>query len=224
MFDWPSVYYRIERLFKFDGRMAEIGQHSMPRRTTRSEERRTEILKSAAAAFRRRGYHGARVEEIARALGMTKGNLYYYFRNKQDILFGCHEYSLGVALALLERVRAEPAPPDEKLGQLIAGFVHLIIDELHGTALTLELEALPAPLLRRVVARRDRFDQGLREILQDGIDQGLFAPGDPKLLAFAIMGAMNWISRWYDPKGAAGSEEIARTFADYLVRGLARRE
>lgn len=194
----------------------------MPRRTTRSNERRIEILKSAAAAFRRRGYHGASVEQIARALGMTKGNLYYYFRNKQDILFGCHEYSLGVALDLVERVRAETVPPDEKLRRLIVGFVHLIIDELHGTALTLELEALPAPLLRRVVARRDRFDQGLRGILQDGIDQKLFAPGDPKLLAFAIMGAMNWISRWYDPRGQAGSDDIARTFADYLVRGLSR--
>ncbi len=196
----------------------------MPRRTRRSEERRIEILKSAAAAFRRRGYHGASVEEIARALQMTKGSLYYYFRNKQDILFGCHEYSLGVALDLVERVQAEPVPPDEKLRRLIVGFVRLIIDELHGTALTLELQALPAPLLRRVVARRDRFDEGLREILRDGIVQGVFAPGDPKLLAFAIMGAMNWISRWYDPKGAAGSEEIGKTFADYLVRGLALRD
>lgn len=195
----------------------------MPRPTPRSKARRIEILKSAAAAFRRRGYHGASVEAIARALHMTKGNLYYYFRNKQDILFGCHDYSLGVALALLDRVRAEPVPPDEKLRRLIVGFVHLILDELHGTALTLELQALPRPLLRKVVARRDRFDRGLREILQEGIEAGLFAPGDPKLLAFAIMGAVNWISRWYDPKGAAPSAAIATTFADYLVRGLTAR-
>jgi AcrR family transcriptional regulator len=194
----------------------------MARRTTRSAERRVEILKSAAAAFRRRGYHGASVEEIARALKMTKGNLYYYFRDKQDILFGCHEYSLGVALELLERVEAEPVPPDERLRRLIAGFVHLIIDELYGSGLTLELEALPRPLLQKVVARRDRFDRGLRKILQDGIDQSLFAPGDPKLLAFAIMGALNWISRWYDPHGEARSEQIASVFASYLVNGLTR--
>ncbi len=192
----------------------------MARRTPRSAERRTEILKSAAAAFRRRGYHGASVEEIARALKMTKGNLYYYFRDKQDILFGCHEYSLGVALALLEQVEAEPVPPDQRLRRLVAGFVHLIIDELRGSGLTLELEALPRPLLRKVVAKRDRFDRGLRKIIQDGMAQGLFAPGDPKLVAFALMGALNWISRWYDPKGNASSEQIAASFADYLVKGL----
>jgi AcrR family transcriptional regulator len=55
------------------------------------EERRVEILKTAAAAFRRRGYHGASVDEIASALEMTKGNLYYYFRNKEDILYACHD-------------------------------------------------------------------------------------------------------------------------------------
>ena len=53
-----------------------------------------QILKSAAAAFRRLGYHGATVEEIAAALHMKKGNLYYYFRNKEEILFACHQYSL----------------------------------------------------------------------------------------------------------------------------------
>ena len=52
-------------------------------RTASTSDRRIEILKSAAAAFRRRGYHGASVDEIASALEMTKGNLYYYFRTRK---------------------------------------------------------------------------------------------------------------------------------------------
>ena len=80
--------------------------------TLASADRRIGILKSAAAAFRRRGYHGASVDEIASALEMTKGNLYYYFRNKEEILFACHEYSLDVLLALLKDVQASPSTPD----------------------------------------------------------------------------------------------------------------
>ena len=72
-------------------------------RSANGTDRRIEILKSAAAAFRRRGYHGASVDEIASALEMTKGNLYYYFRNKEEILFACHDYSLDVLLALMDR-------------------------------------------------------------------------------------------------------------------------
>jgi TetR/AcrR family transcriptional regulator len=186
------------------------------------EGKRVEILKTAAAAFRRRGYHGASVDEIATSLEMTKGNLYYYFQNKEEILYACHDYSLNLILGVMDDIRQADTPADEKLRRLIAAFVHLIIDELHSTALTLDLQALSAPLLKKVIARRDRFDRGLRAIIQEGIDEGLFAPADTKLVAFAIMGAVNWIPKWFDPQGAASSDKVGETFADYLLAGLRR--
>jgi TetR/AcrR family transcriptional regulator len=190
----------------------------MEQRKTR--QRRVEILKSAAAAFRRRGYHGASMGEISRALRMTKGSLYYYFKNKEEILFFCHDYSLDILLDVLDRVEAAGGTPPQKLRSLIESFVHHILDDLRGTAMTLDFQALSAPLLRRVIAKRDRFDRGIRRLLQEGMDAGAFAPGDPKLLTFAILGAVNWIPRWFDPRGPASSEEIGRAFADYLVAGL----
>src|SRR6266496_6783932 len=111
-------------------------------RNGKVRRRRVEILRSAAAAFRRRGYHGASVEEIARTLRMTKGSLYYYFKNKEEILYFCHDYSLDILLDLLERVERGGRAPDEKLRLLVVSFVHMIIDELHGTALTMDLQAL----------------------------------------------------------------------------------
>jgi TetR/AcrR family transcriptional regulator, cholesterol catabolism regulator len=186
-------------------------------RTTR---KRVEILRSAAGAFRRRGYHGASVDEIARALHMTKGNLYYYFKSKEEILYFCHDYSLDILLDLLRRTQREGGAPERRLRALIEAFVHMIIDELHGTALTMDLQALSPRLLRRIIAKRDRFDRGIRRVLQEGMKTGAFAPGDPKLLTFAILGAVNWITRWFDPRGPARSDEIARAFADYLLAGL----
>ena len=87
-------------------------QHQPPMsRQPAASDRRIEILKSAAAAFRRRGYHGASVDEIASALEMTKGNLYYYFKNKEEILFACHEYSLDKLLVLMTDVQADGSYP-----------------------------------------------------------------------------------------------------------------
>jgi AcrR family transcriptional regulator len=183
-------------------------------------DRKIEILKSAAAAFRRRGYYGASVDEIASALEMTKGNLYYYFRNKEEILYACHDYSLDVLLGLLAEVQAESSRPDDKLRKLILAFIHMMLDELQGTALTLDLQALSPVLLKRIIAKRDRFDRGLREIIQQGMDQGLFRAGDPKMIGFAMMGAVNWITKWFDPAGPMSSEAIGQRFADYLVGGL----
>jgi AcrR family transcriptional regulator len=181
---------------------------------------RVEILKSAAAAFRRLGYHGATVEQIAAALQMKKGNLYYYFKNKEEILFACHQYSLDRLMELLDEILKSGLPPEHQLRRLIVAFVHTILDELHGTALFMDLEALSPAHLKTVILRRDRFDQGLREILSRGVAERAFAANDAKLVSFAILGAVNWIPRWFKPEGPASSQEIADRFADFLIAGL----
>ena len=192
-------------------------------KTANGTDRRIEILKSAAAAFRRRGYHGASVDEIASSLDMTKGNLYYYFQNKEEILFACHDYSLDELLALMDQVRAEATRPDDKLRKLILAFIHMMLDELQATALTLDLQALSPALMKRIIAKRDRFDQGLRAIIQQGMDEDLFRAGDPKMIGFAIMGAVNWTTKWFDPAGPMSSQDIGQRFTDYLVGGLLNR-
>ncbi len=181
---------------------------------------RVEILKSAACAFRRLGYHGATVEQIAASLHMKKGNLYYYFRNKEEILFACHQYSLDQLLRILDDIERGDETPDAKLRRLIVAFVHTILDELHGTALFLDLEALSPAHRRTVVARRDQFDQGMRSVMRAGIQSGTFQNADAKLLSFAILGAVNWIPRWFSPDGPSTSQEVADRFADYLIAGL----
>ena len=185
-----------------------------------SSSTRIEILKSAALAFRNYGYHGATVEQIAATLEMKKGNLYYYFKNKEDILFGCHQYSLDNLLTTLAAIEGSGAPPDEKLRRLIVSFVHIILNHLHGTALFLDLEALNPEHRAAVIERRDEFDRGLRRVVQQGVEEGLFRPIDVKLISFAMLGAVNWIRRWYNPDGPSSSEEIADKFADYLLAGL----
>ena len=194
-----------------------------PRNADPNASTRVDIMKSAAKAFRRLGYHGATVEQIAAALKMKKGNLYYYFKNKEAILFACHQYSLDELNRLLEEVERSGLSADEKLRRLIVAFVHTILDELHGTALFLDLEALSPVHLKAVIARRDTFDRGVRRVLEEGMATGTFGPGDAKLRAFALFGAVNWIPRWFNPDGPASSQEIADHFADFLIGGLKRR-
>jgi AcrR family transcriptional regulator len=193
-----------------------------PRNADTTAATRIDILKSAAKAFRRRGYHGASVENIAAALRMKKGNLYYYFKNKEEILFACHQYSLDCLMQLLDEAEQSGAPPAQKLRAIIVASVHTILDELHGTALILELGALSSAHLRAVITRRDRFDRGIRHVIEEGIADGSFSPADVKLRTFALLGAVNWIPRWFNPAGPATSTEIADRFADYLLAGLRR--
>jgi AcrR family transcriptional regulator len=197
-----------------------VGASPLNGRGAANASTRIEILKSAAIAFRRLGYHGATVEQIAATLRMKKGNLYYYYRNKEEILLACHQYSLDRLLGLLEEVERSDASPDQKLRRLIVSFVHTILDELHGTALFLDLEALTPAHRKAVIERRDRFDHGMRQVIHDGVQSGVFGPIDAKLLSFAILGAVNWIPRWFNPEGPSSSQDVAEAFADYLIAGL----
>jgi AcrR family transcriptional regulator len=181
---------------------------------------RLEILRSAAGEFRRRGFERAGMRDIAGAMGLTTGALYYRFRSKGELLYFCQDYSLDRMLEAGARVRRERSAPDEQLKGLIRAQMMCMLDELQGTAAHAEFETLPPRLLRKVVAKRDRYERLMRGIVERGMKRGVFERRDAKLVTLAILGAINWTIKWYQPDGPKGAEEIAAEFADYLVAGL----
>jgi AcrR family transcriptional regulator len=188
----------------------------------RYDARRDEILDIAVAAFRRKGFAGTSMQDIGRALERTKGSLYYYFPDKEEILFDCHDRALDRILQMAREVRGASRDPAERLRGLIEGHVALMVHEFHGTALALELSALGGRRLASVVRRRDKYERILRTVIGEGVRTGAFRPVDPKLSAFAILGSINWIARWYRPRGGAGAEAIGQSFADLHLRALLR--
>jgi AcrR family transcriptional regulator len=199
-------------------------QHPAPvQNGPRFQAKRERILDIAVAAFRRKGYAGTSIQDISRELELTKGSLYYYFRDKEDILFECHERALDHILGIARDVRRRHPGPVEALRALIERHVDIMVHEFHGTALALEVGALTGTRLKTVVSRRDRYEGILRDILEQGVRSGAFRPVDVKLTSFAIFGAINWIAQWYREGGGMKSEDIGRFFADLYVRALERR-
>ncbi len=192
----------------------------MNRRELKAERRRREILRSAARAFKKKGYYATTMEDIASELLMTQGSLYYYFKSKEEILFACHELSMEHILASLEWVRRAEASAAEKIRTLVEEHVAVLTDELQGSAMALEFTALSEPYLSRIVALRDRYETGLREIIREGVEAGEFVAANPRLAGFMILGGINWISRWFDPRGPLPPETVAQHFGDLFLRAL----
>lgn len=191
-------------------------------RQERFEARIRHILQCAARIFRRKGYHGTRMEEIAAELRMTKANLYYYFRNKEDILYTCHLRSLEIGLEALRLARRSKTPADDRLRLLLRHYMLGLMDELRGSVVLLEEGALSPALRKKIIEKRDLYERGLRQIIDEGVQEGRFAPCDPKVQTFIILGAVNWIPKWYSPDGPLAPETIAGAFTHSLVRGLLR--
>jgi TetR/AcrR family transcriptional regulator, cholesterol catabolism regulator len=183
-------------------------------------EKKREILDAASRVFRRQGLHATGMRDIAAELGMAVGNLYYYFKDKEEILAFVQEETLAGLLARAAQIRARDLPADEQLYRLIEEHVVRLNEETPGSLAHLEVEALGEPWRASVLAQRHEYEQTFREILEEGIAAGVFRPADAKVSALAILGAVNWTVKWFRPGGGKSAREIGRECAELLVRGM----
>lgn len=183
-------------------------------------EKKREILDAASRVFRRRGLQAAGMRDIAAELGMAVGNLYYYFKDKEELLAFVQEDALAGLLEIAARVRGTGLRADARLFQMIEEHVVRLNEGTPGSLAHLEVEALGETWRREVQERRDEYERAFRDTIQEGIAAGVFRPVDPKVSALAILGAVNWTVKWFRPDGRKSAREIGREQAELLVRGL----
>jgi AcrR family transcriptional regulator len=191
------------------------------RRSIRADARRVEIMRAAARVFRARGFAAAGMRDIAVAADLSPANLYHYFRGKDELLFFCQDRSLDRLLEALAAARRDPGHLAERLRDMAVAHVLCLVDEVEGSAAHLEVDALPARLRARIVAKRDRYERGIRALVADGIRRGALRQTDATVATRAFLGALNWTAHWFRPEGAQPPQEVAELVADYAVAGLA---
>jgi len=191
-------------------------------RTTgkRAEERRDEIVRGAAAVLRRGRDGTLRMAEVAEHVGLVKGNLYYYFKDRQELIFHCHVRCTEMSLAALEEIAPRRASAEERLREFLRRHIEVIIASDYGGALLADIGELTPAQRRRYVALRDRVESGVRRLIEDGIAKKEFRPTNVPLAGFAILGSVNWMPKWHRPGGAVPPDEIADGFVDFYIRGL----
>lgn len=191
-----------------------------PHVRAKRKKRRAEILHAALSAFREQGFHATSLDDIAGRLGMRKTALYYYFPDKDALLYECHRESLAELDRMIEESAQCCAGPVDRLRYLIREHVRVMTETLEGSPLAFEVPALSARRRASIIAGRDRYEHLLRELVAEGARRGELREADPQVAVFAILGAINWIARWYRPGGRLESAQLGEQFADYLLSGL----
>lgn len=187
------------------------------------EARKAEILRTAAGVFREKGFHAARIQDVADRLGMQKGSLYYYISSKEDLLRGLVEEPIRAMNQEVRELLDTGHPPDQKLARVIE--LHLRYFQEHrdifGIFLREDLDLLDQTSDSDLRALLRTYDDYWNELLREGIRHGTFRGDiDRSIITKAIIGMCNGTFDWFEPGGRYPIQEIARLLADLVLRGV----
>ena len=178
------------------------------------------ILDTSAVLFNERGYDRTSLDDIARALSVTKPSLYYHFSNKEDILLECvdvayQHFSEEMAL------RDDPAKNGrERMIIMLRIYLEIMAHDV-GVSLVIADDRVMTEDGR---ARYNRLRRILNNDLQDRITQGVkdgsLRVSNVRLTTFAVFGMFNWVGHWHFRRKSIHLDQIFENFIGVVLHGI----
>jgi AcrR family transcriptional regulator len=194
------------------------------KKLVRRELVENELLERAAGLFAARGFNGTTLQDVADTVGLTRAALYHYFDSKEALLATLVEGITATRAAELRKIRLdETLSAHQKLVSVTRMMVVNVATQAARFRLLLQSEnELPAELAaKHARARRDTLRQ-IVELFEGGIATGDFAPVDPHLGAFALLGMCNWTAWWFKDGQNGSLEAVADQMADIALAAFGR--
>ncbi|MCX7325407.1 MAG: TetR/AcrR family transcriptional regulator [Hyphomicrobiales bacterium] len=179
-----------------------------------SQLKRDRIVSAAVDLFYRQGYAGTTLDEVAKALGMTKPFIYQYFGSKNDLLAEICSRAIRHANDALNRLLSQQGSPSDKLSSIVCEFILSVLNNQANAVIYSREETELAPKDREMIRqlRRD-FDRRVVALLEEGIARGEFAIADVRVASFAIASMVGWAPVWFRAGGRLTKEEAADRMA-----------
>jgi AcrR family transcriptional regulator len=185
--------------------------------------KREAVIRAAARAFNARGYHNTSLDDLAAELNVTKPTIYYYVANKEQLLFECFRAGLTPIQEAIRAAETSTQPGLARLNEVIRGYARAVASDYGWCMVRADDQDLGPETGRHIKSLKSGIDQGIRRLIRTGIEDGSIESCDPKIMAFALAGALNWIAHWYRENQPMTAEELANAFVAALGQGLARR-
>jgi AcrR family transcriptional regulator len=187
-------------------------------------DRRSEVRNAAAALFRRHGYHQTSMQQIADDVGLLKGSLYHHYRSKEDILYEISREPLQDLVTRATSIAQSDADTSTKIAELIRSHIEALSRSYPELMIiTAETdETLPDRMREDIGGLRRSYQSIWRGVVAKGIESGeLRKEFPPTILANFAIGAINWMTRWYDPMGPATPQMLSELLAMMVLGGAA---
>ena len=186
---------------------------------TRFQLQKDRMLRAAAQCFNQKGYSGTSLRDVADVLGLTDAALYYYVRNKEELVYLCYVRAADLGRDALLKAQADGSDGFDVVLRYLRYHIEMIVGERGPIAIMSEIPSLKPDHRDEVLALSRTHSKNFEAVLETGIEDGSIAPCDVRMTGNAIMGSINWIPKWYH-----GDPEMARKLVDgfpaILARGL----
>nr|RAV90790.1 TetR/AcrR family transcriptional regulator [Aerococcus mictus] len=194
-----------------------------PERKQERALKREAVLAAAAHVFAENGYHRASLDEVARTLNVTKPTLYYYFKNKEAMLFACIEHGLEMFRSEASGPSAKAKSGLQRLTAYLKRYAAVIESDFGRCAVRISDSELSEPSSRKIRRIKSEIDRELRQLVADGQADGSIAATDPQITALALAGALNSIAFWRHQDPDLPVDKTVDEYIHLLVNGLAPR-
>ena len=194
-----------------------------PSRAAQHQAKRDAVLNVAAQMFNERGFHATSLDDIAARLNVTKPTLYYYVKNKDAILLACVKKGLDMTLEGIDASRAAGGNAIDQLRACMRTYAEVVTQPFGMCLIRVGDEEVPEPSRTELRRLKSEIDHAFRRLVEQGVQEGVLAPCDPKMAAFVIAGGLSWIGRWYQPQGAYSADQIIEQCTQLLLQGVLAR-
>jgi AcrR family transcriptional regulator len=187
---------------------------------TRFQLQKARMLKAAAECFNQKGYSGTSLRNVADVLGLTDAALYYYVRNKEELVYLCYVRAADLGREALDKASAEGESGMDVMLRYLRYHIEMMVGDRGPIAIMSEIPSLEAVHREEVLELSRRHSLNFEAVLETGIQDGSIADCNVRMTGNAIMGSINWIPKWYhgDPDQA---RMLVAEFPEILARGLA---
>ena len=186
---------------------------------TRFELQRDRMLKAAASCFNAKGFSGTSLKDVADHLGLTDAALYYYVRNKEELVFQCYLRAAELGKEAMDRARCDGQSGFEQAFLYIRYHVEIFVGGRGPVAIMSEIPSLKPAHRNEILKISRRHSAAFEEILATGIEDGSIVKCDVRMTGNAIMGAINWIPKWFHGDKTLATKVLAE-FPGVLTSGL----
>lgn len=176
-----------------------------------------DVVRAAGKVFRRNGFARASLEEIAEELGMWKGSLYNYISSKDDLLDAVIAIPAERLTSEVRQIATGPGAPEDRLRAIVRCHVDVLVDNFDFVAVYLH-EVVGREIGARWRAYDREYAALVEQVVREGIGSGAIPAGrDPRLMTMTLLGALNWLTRWWDPAGDIGPDVVTAQITDIVL-------